>query len=40
MKLKKEQTIKALDQNIEQTKLQVQRQTEDVLKQSQQTIAM
>lgn len=40
MKFKKEQTIKALDQNIEQTRQQVQRQTDDVMKQSQQTIAM
>lgn len=40
MKLKKEQTIKALDQNIEQTKIQVNRQIEDVAQQAQQTIAM
>jgi ElaB/YqjD/DUF883 family membrane-anchored ribosome-binding protein len=40
MKFKKEQTIKQLDQNIEQTKIQVNRQIDDVMRQSQQTIAM
>jgi len=40
MKFKKEQTIKQLDQNIEQTKIQVNRQIDDVMQQSQQTIAM
>lgn len=40
MKFKKEQTIKQLDENIEQTKIQVNRQIDDVMKQSQQTIAM
>ncbi len=40
MQFKKEQTIKQLDQNIEQTRLQVQRQTEDVMKQAQQTVDM
>lgn len=40
IKFKKEQTIKALDQNIEQTKIQVNRQIDDVAKQAQQTIDM
>lgn len=40
MQFKKEQTIRQLEQNMEQTKIQVNRQIEDVAKQAQQTIDM